>query len=262
VDFVSGIDPAAWSAALRPNTRMLYVESISNPLMEVADLRAGVDFARQNGLLSVIDNTFASPVNFRPAELGFDLVLHSATKYLNGHSDVVAGAIIGREAIIAEIAPVLNLLGGTLDPHACFLLHRGLKTLGLRVRKQNETALQLAAFLANHPSVQSVRYPGLPAHPQHDRANDLFDGFGGMLAFEPKAVVSAKDVCDRLRLGKVAPSLGGVETLITRPTLTSHAAMDPDERHRIGIVDGLIRVSVGIEDAQDLIEDFDRALAP
>jgi cystathionine beta-lyase/cystathionine gamma-synthase len=260
VDFIAADAPETWEALRRPNTRMIYLESISNPLMEVADLRAGVDFARSHQLVSVIDNTFASPVNFRPAELGFDLIVHSATKYLNGHSDVVAGAILGRSDLIRQLTPVLNLLGGTLDPHACFLLHRGLKTLGLRVRKQNETALQLAAFLHAHPNTLRVRYPGLPFHPQHSRASELFDGFGGMLAFEVGPSLDAAKVCHNLELGAEAPSLGGVETLVTRPATTSHSAMTPEERTRLGIHDGLIRVSVGIEDADDLIADFDRAL--
>lgn len=260
VTFINGDAPDSWEAARKPTTRMIYLESISNPLIEVADLEAGVAFARKHDLLSVIDNTFASPANFRPIELGFDLVLHSATKYLNGHSDVAAGVIAGSEELINRILPVLNLVGATLDPHACFLLQRGLKTLGLRIRKQNETAMQLAAFLSNHPKVKHVRYPGLPNHPNHSRATDLFDGFSGMLSFEPKSGIDSGKLCKSLRFAKEAPSLGGIETLITRPAFTSHAAVPGAERARLGISDEMIRVSVGIEDAVDLINDFDRAL--
>jgi cystathionine beta-lyase/cystathionine gamma-synthase len=227
----------------------------------VTDLRAVVAFARAHGLVSVIDNTFASPVNFRPAERGFDLSIHSATKYLNGHSDIVAGAVIGRARLVETITHKLNHLGGSLDAHAAFLLHRGLKTLALRVRHQNASALELARFLEAHPAVRAVNYPGLPGHPGHALALELLDGTGGMLSFELRGGVAAAELLFRtLRLPISAPSLGGVETLITRPATTSHAGLRPEERERIGIRDGLIRVSVGIEATEDLIDDFGRAL--
>jgi len=209
----------------------------------------------------MIDNTFASPVNFRPSELGFDLSLHSATKYLNGHSDIVAGAVIGKSALIQKVTHKLNHLGGSLDPHAAFLLHRGIKTLALRVKHQNESAVQIARFLEKHPAVAKVNYPGLGNHPNHERAQRLFDGFGGMMSFELHDGVEAAELfMQTARLPAVAPSLGGVETLVTRPSTTSHSGLSAEDRRRLGISDGLIRLSVGIEATQDLIEDFRQAL--
>jgi cystathionine beta-lyase/cystathionine gamma-synthase len=262
IDFIDGADPQGWRHLMRPNTRAIYVETISNPLLQVADLREVVKFAREHGLVSIIDNTFASPVNFRPAESGFDLSLHSGTKYLNGHSDIVAGAVIGRADLIETINRGLGHLGGSLDPHACFLLHRGMKTLAVRMRHQNESALRLARFLEQHPGVAAVHYPGLERHPHHLRACELFDGFGGMLSFELKGGVEAADAfLVRITLAISAPSLGGVESLITRPATTSHAGMTREQRQAAGISDGLIRLSVGLEAAEDLIDDFARALA-
>ena len=260
-DFVGGDDVEAWKARLRPNTRAIYVEAMTNPTVQVADLKAVARFAKENGLVSIIDNTFASPINFRPAEVGFDLSLHSGTKYLNGHSDIVAGAVIGRADLIEKITHKLNHLGGSMDPHAAFLLNRGMKTLALRVRYQNQSALRLAQFLAKHPRVSRVNYAGLESHPQHARARELFEGFGGVLSFEVAGGVNAAErVISRVRLPIVAPSLGGVETLITRPATTSHAGMSVEDRARLGISDGLIRLSVGIEATDDLIADFDQAL--
>jgi cystathionine beta-lyase/cystathionine gamma-synthase len=261
VDFVDGGNAAAWREHLTPQTRAIYVETISNPLMQVADLRAAVEFARAHGLVSIIDNTFASPVNFRPAEIGFDLSIHSATKYLNGHSDIVAGAVIGRADLIEKINRTLSHLGGSLDPHACFLLHRGLKTLGVRVRYQNANALSLARYLAAHPKVAAVNYPGLESNPGYGRARELFDGFGGMMSFELRGGVEAADaLINRLTIPISAPSLGGVESLITRPAKTSHSGMPRAERERAGIGEGLIRLSVGLESTADLMADFGRAL--
>jgi len=262
IDFIDGADPQGWRRLMRPNTRAIYVETISNPLLQVADLREVVKFAREHGLVSIIDNTFASPVNFRPAESGFDLSLHSGTKYLNGHSDIVAGAVIGRADLIETINRGLGHLGGSLDPHACFLLHRGMKTLAVRMRHQNESALRLARFLEQHPGVAAVHYPGLERHPHHLRACELFDGFGGMLSFELKGGVEAADAfLGRITLAISAPSLGGVESLITRPATTSHAGMTREQRQAAGISDGLIRFSVGLEAAEDLIDDFAHAFA-
>ena len=261
-DFIPGDDPAAWEEKLQPNTRLIYVETMTNPLLQVVDLERVVSFARNHGLISVIDNTFASPVNFRPPEWGFDLSLHSGTKYLNGHSDIVAGAVIGRAELVERVKETLGRLGGTLDPHACFLLHRGMRTLALRVRYQNESALRLARFLADHPAVASVNYPGLEQHPDHERAAALFDGFGGMLSFELEGGLAASQrLLQRVELPFVAPSLGGVESLITRPATTSHASLTPAERAAQGVSDSLIRVSVGIEATEDLIADFDQALS-
>lgn len=261
--FVDADQPRSWQAALRPNTKAIYVEAMTNPLLEVADLPAVVDFARAHGLISIIDSTFASPVNFRPIDAGFDLSLHSASKYLNGHSDIVAGAVIGRAALIERITHRLNHLGGSLDPHAAYLLQRGLKTLGLRVRQQNQSALAIAKFLESHEQVVKVHYPGLESHPRHQRARELFDGFGGVLSLELKgSTTRAEKFLHSTRIPVIAPSLGGVETLLTRPATTSHAGLSPAERQRLGISDTLIRMSVGVEATDELLEDLAQALAP
>jgi cystathionine beta-lyase/cystathionine gamma-synthase len=260
-DFINGDDPASWKAALKPNTRVIYVETITNPLMEVADLKAVAAFAREHGILSLIDNTFASPFNFRPLEWGFDISLHSGTKYLNGHSDIVAGVCLGSSELIRKIKHKLNHLGGSMDPHAAFLFHRGIKTLALRMRHQNESALKIAQYLTQHSAVERVNYPGLESSAGHQRARELFDGFGGMLSFELKGDVARADAfIQKTTLPIVAPSLGGVETLITRPAITSHAGMSTADRERLGISDKLIRLSVGIEACEEIIEDFEQAL--
>lgn len=260
-DVIDGTDASSWKAKLRSNTRAIYVEAIANPLMSVSDLAGVTAFAREHGLVSMIDNTFASPVNFRPAEWGFDLSLHSCTKYLNGHNDVVAGAVIGRADLVEQVRLNLNHLGGTLDPHACYLLHRGIKTLALRVRHQNVSALAIARFLEEHAAVANVNYPGLVGSPSHERAAEFFDGFGGMLSFELKGgVAAAESFMDRVELPVIAVSLGGVDTLLTRPATTSHKGLSVQERERIGLSDGLVRMSVGIEASEDLIDDLSRAL--
>ncbi len=262
VDFIDANDPSAWAAALRPTTRAIYVESISNPLMDVGDLEAITAFAKAHGLVSLIDNTFATPVNFRPTEWGFDLSLHSATKYLNGHSDIVAGVVIGRADLVEKVGKKLKHFGGTLDPHACFLLHRGLKTLALRVRHQNESASRIAQVLDAHPLVDTVNYPGLATHAQHALARRLFDGFGGMLSLEVQGgQEGAERFMQKLTVPILAPSLGGVESLATRPAATSHVDLTPEERQRLGVTDSLIRVSIGIEATDDLLADFEQALA-
>jgi cystathionine beta-lyase/cystathionine gamma-synthase len=261
-DFIDADDRASWRAALRPNTKAVYVEAMTNPLLEVADLQGVVELAREHGLLSIIDNTFATPVNFRPLELGFDLSLHSATKFLNGHSDIVGGAVAGRADLIERITHRLNHLGGSMDPHAAFLLGRGLKTLALRVRYQNQSALRIAQFLESHPAVARVNYAGLASHPRHARARELFSGFGGVLSFELKGSTErAEEFLKKIRLAAIAPSLGGVETLLTRPATTSHAGLSREERLRLGISDTLIRMSVGIEATDDVVEDLAQALA-
>ena len=258
---VNALDRESWSKALKPNTKAFYCETISNPLVEVPDLQGIVRFCKQQGLVSMIDNTFASPVFYRPIEAGFDLALHSATKYLNGHSDIVAGVICSHQSWISKIRLKLNLYGGSLDPHACFLLQRGLKTLALRVPKQAENAMHLARFLSQSKRVRNVFYPGLECHSSHKNAKDNLSGFGGMLAFElDGSMEDCAAMCQRLRLPLYAPSLGGVESLITIPALTTHAAMSAVERHAIGIGDSLVRVSLGIESYHDLNEDFEQAL--
>ncbi len=260
-DFIDGNDPDSWKKKLKPRTKAIYVETMTNPLLQVADLKAVVEFAKNHGLVSMIDNTFASPVNFRPPEWGFDLSLHSCTKYLNGHSDIVAGAVIGRADLVKKITHKLNHLGGSLDPHAAFLLHRGMKTLAVRMKYQNESGLKVAQFLENHPAIAKVNYPGLKTHPQHKRARELFEGFGGVLSFELKGGVKAAErFIRRTTLPIAAPSLGGIETLITRPVTTSHSGLSPDYRKKLGITDSLIRVSLGIEATEEIIEDFNQAL--
>ncbi len=261
VDFIDPGAPDSWQEKLRPETKAIFVESISNPLMQIGDLVSVVGFATRNGLVSMIDNTFATPVNFRPLEHGFDLVLHSCTKYLNGHSDIVAGAVVGGEAMVSNVRSRLLRFGGSLDPHACFLLDRGLKTLVLRVRQQNESAAQIARFLAEHPRIVSVNYPGLPGSNVDSGTAGLFSGFGGMLSFEVAGgVESARRFIDGLRIAVEAPSLGGVETLVTRPATTSHSGLPAAEREAIGISDSLIRLTVGIEAVEDLIDDLNQGL--
>jgi cystathionine beta-lyase/cystathionine gamma-synthase len=260
-DFIDADLPDTWGALLRPNTRAIYVEAMTNPLLQVADLEGVVQFARAHRLLAIIDNTFATPVNFRPLTVGFDLVVHSASKYLNGHADIVAGAVAGDAAVIERIRHKANHLGGCLDPHAGFLLKRGLKTLALRVRYQNDSTLRIARFLEEHPAVASVHYAGLASHPRHERARRLFAGCGGVLSFELRGdAARALELERRVRIPAVAPSLGGVQTLLTRPAATSHASLAAAERQRLGISDGLLRLSVGIEATEDLIEDLRRAL--
>jgi len=253
--------PKEWKEALRPETTMFYVETLTNPLIHVGDLEAMVAFCRQHDLLAVIDNTFGSPVNFRPAEWGFDIEVHSASKYLNGHSDLIAGAIMGKRGLLEKVKHGLDYFGGSLDPHACFMLHRGLRTLSLRVKTQNENALHLATFLEQHSQVERVHYPGLKSSPSYERARKLLGGGGGVLSFELHGGrQAANQLLDHLDLFVNGPSLGGVESLVTRPAATSHAGMSPEERAKAGISDGLIRVAVGIECATDLIRDLERGL--
>ncbi len=259
--FVDTSLPQTWTAARRPNTRLFMLESISNPLMRVPPLREVAAFARREGFLSLVDNTFASPVNCRPLDLGIDISLHSATKYLNGHNDLVAGCVLGRHEHIESIRRTLNIFGGTIDAHTAFLLARGIKTLAIRVAAQNANAMALARFLAGHDAVAGVNYPGLESHPDHAIARQHLSGFGGMLSFRIAAgAEAAARFLTLLRLPAVAPSLGGVETLVTLPVLTSHAGMDPGDRRSIGIGDELVRVSCGIEHVDDLVGDFRQAL--
>ncbi len=260
-DFVDATRPDTWEALVKSNTRVFYVESLSNPLQGVPELEEIIRFCRHHGLLAVIDSTLTSPVNFRPYELGFDLIVHSATKYLNGHSDIAAGVVLGDKPHIKMIRHRLNHLGGCLDPNSCFLLHRGLKTLALRVQRQNETALQLASWLQVQEAVERVYYAGLPEHPGHERAKKWFRGYGGVLSFElPGSLTATQGFVNRLRLPLVAPSLGGVESLVTRPAATSHVGMTAEQRAAAGIRDGLVRFSVGLEDFEDLRQDFEQAL--
>lgn len=260
IDISDSAGPEAWSKQLRPNTKLIYLESISNPLMEVGDLEAVVSFARENDLITVIDNTFATPVNFRPLEIGIDLVVHSATKYLNGHSDIVAGAVVGSADRIRPVRSLQNHLGGSLDPHACFLFERGLKTLGLRVRRQCSTAMQVAAALEESPAIRRVHYPGLESDPGHAVARRLFSGFGGMISFYSVDASAANRFLERVQIPLHAASLGGVETLVVRPSRSTHLGQTEQQRQRLGITDDLVRVSVGIEDPDELLADIAQAL--
>jgi len=260
--FVAGDDPASWERVLTPRTRVFYVEAMTNPLVRVGDLPAAVSFARAHGLTSIIDNTFATPLGFQPLRRGFDLVIHSATKYLNGHNDLIAGAVMGSAERVRTAKTTLDHLGGSLDPHACYLLQRGLKTLAVRFRQQCTTAVAVAQFLEQHPAVAKVNHLGLASHPNHARARELFAFFGAMMSFEIRGgAEAAEKMFRRLTIPLHAPSLGGPETLVTRPAATSHAGLTPQERARIGIGDGLVRVSIGLEAPEDLIEDFGKALA-
>jgi len=260
IDIADPQGAGAWQETLRPETKLIYVESISNPLMEVGDLEAVVAFARQHDLVTVIDNTFATPVNFRPLEIGIDLVVHSATKYLNGHSDIVAGAVMGSRENVGRVRHLQHHLGGALDPHACFLLERGLKTLPLRVRRQSSTARRLAEMMTRRSAVKQVNYPGLESDPGHGFATHLFSAFGGMLSFYAEDAERAETFLNRVRIPLHAASLGGVETLVVRPSRSTHLGQTPAERERLGITDELVRVSVGIEDPDELEADFVQAL--
>jgi len=254
--------PASWEAHVTPKTRMIYVESISNPLLRIPQLAEVVRFARRHGLVACIDNTFATPINFRPIAFGFDVVIHSASKYLNGHADICAGVVAGRREVIEKVRAKVTHLGGALDPHAAWLLHRALKTLAIRVDRQNRSAETIARFLAAHPAVARVIYPGLETHPQYAQARELFSGFGGMISFEPiGGVPAAERLLERLAIISIAPSLGGVESNITRPAATTHLGVSADERQRMGIGDALLRLSIGLEDPDDLIVDLSEGLA-
>lgn len=258
------VDPAGrWRDALRQNTRLLYMEVPVNPTLRVPDPRPVARLARERGLPLAVDATFATPINWQPLQDGVDIVVHSGTKYLGGHSDVVAGAIAGPAAVVERARERLKAFGPSLDPHAIWLLERGLKTLALRVERQNATALALARWLATHPGVTAVHYPGLEDHPDHRVAREIFRGFGGMMAFVVRGGdEAARRVVGRFRVIAVAPSLGSVESLASMPRHTSHAMLTPQERLAAGIADGFIRISVGIEDEADLRADLEQALGP
>lgn len=259
---LAGLDTVR--AALRPDTRMIWVETPSNPLLRLSDIEALAGLAKAHGALLVVDNTFLSPALQRPFAFGADLVVHSTTKYLNGHSDVVGGAVVAAQPALAQrLAALNNLLGTSQSPHDCFLVLRGLKTLQLRMRAHEAGALAVAQALAVHPAVAAVNYPGLPDHPQHTLAQRQQRGFGAMLSFELKdgSQAAVERVLLALRWFTLAESLGGVESLVAHPASMTHASMTPEARRQAGIGDGLIRLSVGIEDPADLIEDLRQALA-
>lgn len=248
--------------AWQPNTAVLFVETPANPTMSVTDIRAAADIAHDHGAVLVVDNTFASPYLQRPLELGADVVVHSLTKFLNGHSDVVGGMIIAKNQDLYDtIKPVLNHFGGTMDPHQAWLVHRGVRTLHLRVEKSQENAMKLAEFLQNHPNITWVKFPGLPTHPQHEIAKKQMDGFGSMICFGVKGgLEGGKTVMNNVQLWTLAVSLGGVESLIEHPASMTHASVPKEEREQAGILDELVRISPGCEDFEDLRDDLEQAL--
>jgi methionine-gamma-lyase len=255
-------DLAGLAQLVNPRTKALYIETPTNPTLRLVDLQKAVAFAKEWGLISLIDNTFASPVLQKPIQLGFNIVLHSATKYLSGHSDLIAGAAAGSRAIINEVRHNIINLGGSMDPEAAYLLIRGMKTLSLRMARQCENAMVVAKYLAKHPKVAKVHYPGLPSHPDHKLAKRQMKGFGAMLAFDLKGgLPAARRFCDRVRIFLLAASLGGVESLVVLPIYTSHYNMSEAELRAAGVGAGTVRVSVGLEDPDDLMEDLRQALA-
>ncbi len=261
--FAQGNSRADFEKAIQENTKLIYIETPSNPLLEVVDVAMVAELAKEKAILSMIDNTFASPVNQQPIKLGIDIVIHSATKYLGGHSDICAGIIVtATEELIKPCLERAINLGGNLDPNTCYLLERSMKTLSLRVHQQNQNAQALAEFLEGHPKVLKVNYPGLPSHPDHELAKRQMSGFGGMLSFEVKGgIAGGEEVIRKLNIITKALSLGGVESTICAPALTSHSKLTAEQRAAKGIGDGLLRLSVGIEGAEDLVEDLEQALA-
>ncbi len=259
--YVDTTDVANVEAALQPNTKMVFVETPTNPMMDIADLEGIGELTRANNLRLVVDNTFMSPFFQNPIRWGADIVIHSTTKYLNGHSDSVGGVVVTNRSEDAErIGFLQNAAGAILSPFDAFLILRGTKTLAVRMAQHDENGRRVAAFLSEHPAVQKVYYPGLPQHPQHDRARRLMTGFGGMIAFETGSLAAARSVLDNVRLCALAESLGGVETLISHPATMTHASVPAEQRAKLGITDGLVRISVGIEDVEDIIADLDTAL--
>ncbi len=248
--------------AIRPATRMLFLETPTNPVMRLTDIAAASALAHERGVQVVVDNTIASPCLQRPLELGADYVVHSTTKYLNGHSDSVGGVVVARrEEDLEWLRFIQNGEGAILSPFDSWLVLRGTKTLALRMAQHNINGLALAEFLATHPAVKSVLYPGLPSHPQYDLAKRQMRGFGGMLSFDVGTFENARRVCNRVKLMALAESLGGVETLVCHPASMTHASVPPEQRAAIGLTDSLVRISTGVEDPQDLIDDLAQALA-
>jgi cystathionine gamma-synthase len=248
------------AAAIRPNTRLIFSETPTNPYLRVMDLSRMVEIARRHGVITIVDSTFATPINLRPLQYGVDLVIHSATKYLGGHNDLLAGTVIGSSEILAQIEKARGVMGGVSNPHDAYLLLRGLKTLDLRVRRQNENGQRVAQFLEGHPAVRRVYYPGLPSHPDHESARRQMAGFGGVVSFEIEGDMSKTGrFIDLLRLPYIGPTLGGVESIIEQPAALF--SLDRAERQAAGLNDNLVRYALGIEDADDLIADLDQALA-
>ena len=259
--FVETTEYDQHARAVQPNTKLFYLESPTNPTMKVVDLKKVSALAKQSGILSMIDSTFATPINQRPGEFGIDLIMHSGTKYFGGHADLICGIIAGRQELLQEIKETRTTLGGIMDPHAAWLLLRGIRTLAVRVQRQNENALRVAQFLAQHSKVHKVHYPFLEGHPQRVVAMDQMHGGGGMVSFEVDGTgEDARLLSEALHLFTLAPSLGGVESLVSIPVLTSHVMISPEHRQKMGVTEQMIRLSVGIENADDLIADLEQAL--
>jgi cystathionine beta-lyase/cystathionine gamma-synthase len=258
--FVDTTEYEQHARAIRPNTKLLYLESPTNPTLRVVDFKKAAAIAKQHKLLSMIDATFGTPINQHPAKSGIDLVMHSGTKYLSGHTDLICGAVAGRHELMEKIWQTRTTLGNCMDPHASWMLVRGLKTLAVRVARQNENAQRVAEFLAEHAKVQQVHYPFLKSHPQYALARAQMSGGGGMVSFEIEGTgEDARRVTEAMRLFTLAPSLGGVESLVSIPVLTSHAMIPAEERARMGVNEQMVRLSVGIENADDLIADLEHA---
>ncbi|HAM49773.1 MAG TPA: methionine gamma-lyase [Nitrospiraceae bacterium] len=259
--FVDSSDVSNIEAAIRKNTKLIYVETPTNPTLKLTDIRATVRTAKEHGLLTVVDNTFMSPYFQRPLDLGADVSLHSLTKYLNGHSDIIGGIIVGSNSFLKTLDTVLKNTGATLGPFEAWLTLRGIRTLPIRMEKHNANALRIAGYLEAHPSIERVYYPGLESHPQHELAKRQMSAFGGVICFEVRGGLQAgKKLMNSVQLCTLAVSLGAVETLIEHPASMTHAIVSREERMRTGITDNLVRLSVGIEDVEDIIQDLEQAL--
>lgn len=259
--FTDGQEPADFEEKIKSNTKIVYIETPSNPLLTITDLEGIAKLAKKHGLISMIDNTFASPVNQNPIDFGIDVVIHSATKYMGGHSDILAGAVASNRENMNRIYQLAKNLGGSLSDYTVWLLERSIKTMGIRVRAQNENAMAMAQYLDKNKDIQAVYYPGLESHPGHLTAKSQMKGFGGMMSFELKEGMDASKFQKSLRLIKPSMSLAGVESTVLSPTMTSHSLLSAEERKRQGISDGLIRFSVGIEETEDLIADIEQAIS-
>jgi cystathionine beta-lyase/cystathionine gamma-synthase len=261
VTYVNPDQPRLWRRSVRKATRAIFVETPTNPLMRVLDLTPVAQIARDSGLALLVDGTFASPVNFRPLEHGADIVITSATKYLNGHSDVIAGAVAGSASLIEEVIRLMTLWGQAIDPHTAWLIDRGIRTLEVRMARHNENGMAVAQWASQHPAIVRVHYPGLPSHPEHEQAKEVLNGFGGMVGLEIKGGVRATEkMLRKLKVITHAPSLAGVESLVSEPRLTSHSRLNDEQRAKLGIPDGFVRLSCGLENAPDIIADLEQAL--
>lgn len=258
--FADGPKPSDFEVKIQGNTKVIYIETPSNPLLTITDLGAIAEIAKRHGIVSMIDNTFASPVNQNPIDFGIDVIIHSATKYMGGHSDICAGAVASTSENMERIFHLAKNFGGSLSDYTVWLLERSIKTMGIRVKAQNENALKMATYLYGHADIRTVYYPGLPSHPDHELAKSQMKGYGGILSFELKETLDASKFQKALGLIKSSMSLAGVESTVLSPAQTSHALLGPEERKKQGISDGLIRFSLGIEEVEDLIADIEQAL--